>query len=160
MGGKCTFWKRKKRNGEKRAKRFLGQFFRALKYVNFRFRTIKIKENRDDCAILQMYIFFGRCTFVMCILGTGCLMYWSEAVRSVPGATSEARREKRRFTKVNKQSLDLVQCWIFIWLIFNRLESCMYAKSILLVYWFFVSDCIIVYYGCFFGMQRPMHFFF
>lgn len=24
----------------------------------------------------------------------------------------------------------------------------------------FVSDCIIVYYGCFFGMQRPMHFFF
>ena len=44
MGGKCTFWKRKKRNGEKRAKRFLGQFFRALKYVNFRFRTIKIKE--------------------------------------------------------------------------------------------------------------------
>jgi len=33
-------------------------------------------------------------------------MYWSEAVRSVPGAASEARREKRRFTKVNKQSLD------------------------------------------------------
>ena len=24
MGGKCAFWKRKKRNGEKRAKRFLG----------------------------------------------------------------------------------------------------------------------------------------
>lgn len=89
---------------------FLGQFFRALKYVNFRFHTIKTKENRDDCAILQMYIFFGRCTFVMCILGAGCLMYWSEAVRSVPGATSEARREKRRFTKVSKQSLDLVQC--------------------------------------------------
>lgn len=107
---KCTFWKRKKRNGEKRAKRFLGRSFRALKYVDFRFRTIKNKENRDDCAILQMYIFFGRCTFVMCILGAGCLMYWSEAVRSVPGATSEARREKRRFTKVSKQSLDLVQC--------------------------------------------------
>lgn len=31
----------KMRNGEKRAKRFLGRFFRALKYVNFRFRTIK-----------------------------------------------------------------------------------------------------------------------
>lgn len=30
----------------------------------------------------------------MCILGAGCLMYWSEAVRSVPGATSEARRER------------------------------------------------------------------
>lgn len=89
---------------------FLGQFFRVLKYVNFRFRTIKTKGNRDDCAILQMYIFFGWCTFVMCILGAGCLMYWSEAVRSVSGATSEARREKRRFTKVSKQSLDLVQC--------------------------------------------------
>lgn len=85
---------------------FLGQFFRVLKYVNFRFRTIKTKGNRDDCAILQMYIFFGWCTFVMCILGAGCLMYWSEAVRSVSGATSEARREKRRFTKVSKQSLD------------------------------------------------------
>lgn len=30
----------------------------------------------------------------MCILGAGCLMYWSKAVRSVPGATSEARRER------------------------------------------------------------------
>lgn len=84
----------KMRNGEKRAKRFLGRFFRALKYVNFRFLYYKIKENRNDCDVLQMYTFFGRCTFVMRISWAGCLMYWSEAVRSIPGATSEARRER------------------------------------------------------------------
>lgn len=48
-----------KEKRRKTSEAFLGQFFRALKYVNFRFRTIKIKENRDDCAILQMYIFSG-----------------------------------------------------------------------------------------------------
>ena len=48
----------KMRNREKRAKRFLGRFFRALKYVNFSFLYYKIKENRNDCAILQMYTFF------------------------------------------------------------------------------------------------------
>lgn len=100
----------KKEKRRKTSEAFFRAIFPRVKICKFSFSYYKIKENRDDCAILQMYIFFGRCTFVMCILGTGCLMYWSEAVRSVPGATSKARREKRRFTKVSKQSLDLVQC--------------------------------------------------
>lgn len=53
------FGSRKMRNGEKRAKRFLGRFFRALKYVNFRFRTIKSKRIGTIAAVLQMYTFFG-----------------------------------------------------------------------------------------------------
>lgn len=36
----------------------------------------------------------------MCILGAGCLMYWSEAVRSVLGATSEASEARRERTTV------------------------------------------------------------
>lgn len=102
--------KAKKEKRRKTSEAFFRAIFPRVKICEFSFSYYKNKENRDDCAILQMYIFFGRCTFVMCILGAGCLMSWSEAVRSVPGATSEARREKRRFTKVSKQLLDLVQC--------------------------------------------------
>ena len=96
----------KKEKRRKTSEAFFRVIFSRVKICKFSFLYYKIKENRNDCDVLQMYTFFGRCTFVMCILGAGCLMYWSEAVRSVPGATSEARREKRRFTKVNKQSLD------------------------------------------------------
>lgn len=103
----------KMRNGEKRAERFLGQFFRALKYVNFSFHTIKTKENRNDCAVLQMYTFFGWCTFVMCISWIGYLMYWSEAVRSVPGATSEARRERTTVYRSEQAVIGLSPMLIF-----------------------------------------------
>lgn len=62
----------------------LVRFFRALKSVKFCFCVVKYKVIGTIAAVLQMYTF----------LGAGCLMYWSEAVRSVPGATSEARRER------------------------------------------------------------------
>lgn len=73
----------------------LVRFFRALKYVKFCFCVVKSKVIGTIAArFTNVHFFGGRCTFVMCILGAGCLMYWSEAVRSVPGATSEARRER------------------------------------------------------------------
>lgn len=85
----------KMRNGEKRAKRFFRAIFPRVKICEFLFSCYKIKENRNDCRrFTNVHFFGGRCTFVMCILGAGYLMYWSEAVRSVPEATSEARRER------------------------------------------------------------------
>lgn len=65
----------KMRNGEKRAERFFRVIFPRVKICKFSFLYYKIKENRNDCAILQMYTFFGRCTFVMRISWAGCLMY-------------------------------------------------------------------------------------
>ena len=37
----------------------LVRFFRALKYVNFRFHTIKTKVIGTIAAVLQMYTFLG-----------------------------------------------------------------------------------------------------
>ena len=93
-GGKCTFWKRKNEKRRKTSEAFFRAIFPRVKICKSSFLYYKIKENRNDCDVLQMYTFFGRCTFVMRISWAGCLMYWSEAVRSVPGATSEARRER------------------------------------------------------------------
>ena len=49
----------KMRNGEKRAKRFLGRFFRALKCVKFCFCVVKYKVIGTIAAVLQMYTFLG-----------------------------------------------------------------------------------------------------
>ena len=49
----------KMRNGEKRAKRFLGRFFRALKYVNFRFCTIKSKRIGTIVTYYKCTLFSG-----------------------------------------------------------------------------------------------------
>lgn len=49
----------------------------------------------------------------MCILGAGCLMYWSEAVRSVPGATSEARRERTTVYQSEQAVIGLSPMLIF-----------------------------------------------
>ena len=49
----------KMRNGEKRAKRFLGRFFRALKYVNFRFCTIKSKRIGTIVTYYKCTLFWG-----------------------------------------------------------------------------------------------------
>lgn len=103
----------KMRNGEKRAKRFLGRLFRALKYVNFRFRTIKPKRIGTIAPFYKCTLFFGRCTFVMRISWAGCLMYWSEAVRSVPGATSEARRERTTVYRSEQAVIGLSPMLIF-----------------------------------------------
>ena len=49
----------KMRNGEKRAKRFLGRFFRVLKYINFRFRTIKPKRIGTIAPFYKCTLFSG-----------------------------------------------------------------------------------------------------
>lgn len=100
----------KKEKRRKTSEAFFRAIFPRVKICKFSFSYYKNQKKSGRLRHFANVHFFGRCTFVMCILGTGCLMYWSEVVRSVPGATSKARREKRRFTKVSKQSLDLVQC--------------------------------------------------
>lgn len=47
------------RNGEKRAERFLGQFFRVLKYVIFCFRTIKPKRIGTIAPSYKCLLFSG-----------------------------------------------------------------------------------------------------
>ena len=103
----------KMRNGEKRAERFFRAIFPRVKICEFSFLYYKIKENRNDCVVLQMYTFFGWCTFVMCISWVGYLMYWSEAVRSVPGATSEARRERTTVYRSEQAVIGLSPMLIF-----------------------------------------------
>lgn len=101
---KCTFWKRKKRNGEKRAKRFLGRSFRALKYVNFRFRTIKNKENRDDCAILQMYIFF-RAVYICNVHFRGWVSDVLERSRAERSRSDERSKERETTVYQSEQAV-------------------------------------------------------
>ena len=103
----------KMRNGEKGAERFFRAIFSRVKICKFSFLYYKIEDNRNDCAVLQMYTFFGRCTFVMRISWAGCLMYWSEAVRSVPGATSEARRERTTVYRSEQAVIGLSPMLIF-----------------------------------------------
>lgn len=113
MGGKCTFWKRKNEKRRKTSEAFFRAIFSRVKICKFSFSYYKTKENRNDCAVLQMYTFFGRCTFVMRISWVGCLMYWSEAVRSVPGATSEARRERTTVYRSEQAVIGLSPMLIF-----------------------------------------------
>ena len=114
MGGKCTFWKRKNEKLRKNERSVsLVRFFRALKCVKFCFCVVKYKVIGTIAAVLQMYTFFGRCTFVMRISWVGCLMYWSEAVRSVPGATSEARRERTTVYRSEQAVIGLSPMLIF-----------------------------------------------
>lgn len=101
--GKCAFWKRKMRNGEKWAKRFFSAIFSRVKICKFLFCVVKIKVIGTIAAVLQMYTF----------LGAGCLMYWSEAVRSVPGATSEARRERTTVYRSEQAVIGLSPMLIF-----------------------------------------------
>lgn len=112
-GGKCTFWKRKNEKRRKTSEAFFRAIFPRVKICKFSFLYYKIKENRNDCDVLQMYTFFGRCTFVMRISWAGCLMYWSEAVRSVPGATSEARRERTTVYRSEQAVIGLSPMLIF-----------------------------------------------
>lgn len=70
----------------------------------------------------------------MCILGAGCLMYWSEAVRSVPGATSEARRERTTVYQSEQAVIGLSPMLIFKSLIYNCLLVYMYANCIHIAY--------------------------
>lgn len=92
----------------------LVRFFRALKCVKFCFCVVKYKVIGTIAArFTNVHFFGGRCTFVMCILGAGCLMYWSEAVRSVPGATSEARRERTTVYQSEQAVIGLSPMLIF-----------------------------------------------
>ena len=57
--GKCAFWKRKMRNGEKWAKRFFSAIFSRVKICKFLFCVVKIKVIGTIAAVLQMYTFLG-----------------------------------------------------------------------------------------------------
>lgn len=91
----------------------LVRFFRVLKHVKYCFYIVKSKVIGTIAPFYKCTLFLGRCTFVMCILGAGCLMYWSEAMRSVPGATSEARRERTTVYQSEQAVIGLSPMLIF-----------------------------------------------
>ena len=110
---KCASWKRRNEKRRKTSGAFFRAIFPRVKICDFLFPYYKTKENRNDCTVLQMFTFFGWCTFVMCISWIGYLMYWSEAVRSVPGATSEARRERTTVYRSEQAVIGLSPMLIF-----------------------------------------------
>jgi hypothetical protein len=91
----------------------LVRFFRALKCVKFCFCVVKYKVIGTIAAVLQMYTFLGAVYICNVHFGAGCLMYWSEAVRSVPGATSEARRERTTVYQSEQAVIGLSPMLIF-----------------------------------------------
>lgn len=100
----------KMRNREKRAKRFFRAIFSLVKICKFSFLYYKIKENRNDCAVLQMYTFF-LAVYICNAHFVGWVSDVLERSRAERSRSDERSKEReRRFTKVSKQSLDLVQC--------------------------------------------------
>lgn len=88
----------------------LVRFFRALKYVKFCFCVVKSKMIGTIAPFYKCTLFFWAVYICNVHFGgwVSDVLKRSHAERSRSDERSKER--ERRFTKVSKQSLDLVQC--------------------------------------------------
>lgn len=149
----------KKRNREKPSEAIFKADFPRVKickkFVHF-YKILRRSERlpvyKDTSFFGAVYIcnvhFFGRCC--RGVLERSC------AERSKERRAKQGERE-RRFTKVSKQSLDLVQCYFFKVLIISYLIMYMYAVCIYFAYIILIIHWNIVYCGRYFCMQIPIY---